>query len=452
MSLTTRIALLTGSAAATVLLTGCGLGSNSSLQVPTTVQGASIHGSVFGGQQPIVGATIKLYATGTTGYGSAYPYTTGDNLLGNLAITTGAGGSFNVTGDYTCPAASTPVYVVATGGNSGYTTNANIALMAGLGPCGSLAAATFVNINEITTVASVYTLAPFITGTANVYTEIGTTSTNITGLTNAMADVNVLANVSNGTPAASLASPYTSTVVTGATMPVPALDTLADIIAACINSAGGAAGSSTNCGTLFTATTVGSTAPTDTITALFNITQHPASNVASLYGLASATSPFQPTLPTQPNDFTLAATFPGVSSPSALAADNSGNIWVANSTANTVSELAHTGAVLSGFGYTASLSTPSAIAIDANDVVWVTNQGNNTVSRLNGTSGAAIGSPSSGGGLNLPRSIAFDSLGNAWVANSGNASVTVINNAATTLTNYTPAATTNPLAIAVNPH
>ena len=72
--------------------------------------------------------------------------------------------------------------------------------------------------------------------------------------------------------------------------------------------------------------------------------------------------------------------------------------------------------------------------------------------RLNGSSGAAIGTPASGGGLNQPRSIAFDSLGNAWIANTGNNSVTVVNSTATTLTNYTPAAANGPLAIAVNPH
>jgi streptogramin lyase len=119
---------------------------------------------------------------------------------------------------------------------------------------------------------------------------------------------------------------------------------------------------------------------------------------------------------------------------------------------NTVTEFNHTGTVLSGTGYTGSLNTPSSIAVDANDVVWVTSSGNNTVSRLNGSSGAAIGSPASGGGLNQPRSISFDSLGNAWIANTGNASVTVINSAAATLTNYTPAAATSPLAIGVNPH
>ena len=450
-----RFASLAAAMVATATLTGCGLGPNSAYQVPTAVKGSAFHGSVHGGQQPIIGATVKLYAAGSTGYGSQYAYTTGtDNLL-TTTVTTAGGGGFDITNDYTCPSKTTPVYLVGTGGNSGTTTNANIALMAALGPCGNLSPSTYVSVNEVTTVASVYALAPFMTGTTNAYASIGTTSTNATGLTNAMADVAVLADVGSGTVAAATTSPYASTVVSGATMPVPAINTLADIIAACVNSGGGTAGSSTNCGTLFTATTQGGIAPTDTITALFNIAQHPASNVAALYSLAVPAAPFQPTLTSQPNDFLLAANFTagGLSQPSSLATDASGNVWASNAGANTVTELAHTGAPLSSAGgYTGAFSTPSALALASDGTVWVTNAGNNTVSRLSSTGTAVSGSPYSGGGLSTPKSISFDSLGNAWIANGGDGSVTVINSAGTTLTNYTPAAATSPLAIGVNPH
>ena len=455
MSFLSRFASLATAAVATAALTGCGLGPNASYQVPTAVKGAAIQGSVHGGQQAVVGATIKLYATGSTGYGSQYAYTTGTGNLLTTTVTSVGGGNFSITGDYTCPSASTPVYLVALGGNSGFTTNNNLALMAALGPCGNLMDSTFVTINEVTTVASVYALAPFMTGATSAYATIGTSASNATGLANAMADVNVLANVATGDPAASLASPYASTVVSGATMPVPAIDTLADIIAACVNSGGGAAGSNTNCGTLFTATTQNGTAPTDTITALLNIAEHPASNVSTLYGLPVAASPFQPTLTSQPNDFLLAANFTagGISQPTALATDASGNVWTTNGNANTVTELAHTGAPVSGAsGYAASFSTPSALALASDGTVWVTNQGNNTVSRISSAGAAVSGSPYSGGGLSQPKSISFDSLGNAWVANAGNASATVINSSGTTLTNYTPAGASSPLAIGVNPH
>ncbi len=438
--------VLTGSLAGALLLSGCG--GVASVSAPdASVAGVTLRGAVHGGQQPVVGATIQLYATGSTGYGSA-----ATALITGTTVLSGAGGAFNITGDYTCPSASTPVYLVATGGNSGYTSNSAIALMAALGPCGNLSSSTVISINELTTVASVYALSPFMTGTTHTYATIGTSTGNAVGLANAMADVNVLVNTSSGsTPG--------STSITGATLPVAAMNTLADIIASCINSSGGSYNDGSSCGTLYANANPGgtsSTAPNDTISALMNIAQHPFTSTArtvALYNLQNASAPFQPTLTKAPTDFTLALTFAGgsLSAPSGLAADASGNLWIANAGANTVTELAHTGAVLSGTGYTASLSTPSSIALATDGTVWVTNQGNNTVSRLTAAGAAYSGSPYSGGGLNLPASIAFDSNGTAWVANAGTTSVTTISGTGSTLTSYITTSS-GALAVAINPH
>ena len=360
---------------AAALLTGCGIGANSGITIPTAVHGSSFQGSIHGGQQPVVGATMKLYAASTAGYGVGYPYASGDNLL-TTTITSMAGGAFDVTGDYTCPSASTPVYLVALQGNSGYTNNPNLALAAALGPCGSVGS-DFVNMNEITTVATVYALAPFMTR----YNAIGTTTTNVTGINNAFADVNLLTNIATG------GAP--GTVPAGVSVPVPEIYTLANIIAACVNTKGGTYNDGSPCGTLFYNANPGgtaATAPTDTMTALMNIAQHPytsATNTANLYNLSTPTSPFQTGLTTQPDDFTLAVTLTAgnLNGPSGLAADASGNVFVANASANTVTEFNHAGTVLSGAGYTAGLNTPSSIAIDSSDIVWVTNSGNNTLSR-----------------------------------------------------------------------
>jgi streptogramin lyase len=323
--------------------------------------------------------------------------------------------------------------------------------MAALGPCNNLASLSFVSLNELTTVASVYALAPFMAGPANAYTKVGTSANNAMGLKNALADVNVLVNLATGTTPG-------STTVAGLTLPTSEINTLADIIAACVNSAGGSYNDGSACGTLFANADPGGTAftaPTDTITALMNIAQHPATstaNLAALYTLATPTAPFQPTLTSQPKDFTLALTFAGATNaPSALAADAAGNVWITNVGNNTVTELAHTGVVLSGAGYTASLAHPNAIAFAPDGTAWITNAGNSTVSRLTPTGAAYPGSPYSGGGLDVPRSIAFDSSGTAWIAN--NISVTTINSAGSTLTNYAHSAVTgNIVAIAVNPH
>src|SRR5258707_8469010 len=55
------------------------------------------HSSVHGGQQPVSGGTLQLYAVGTTGDGSpATPLLT-------QAVTSAANGIFDITGLYTRP-------------------------------------------------------------------------------------------------------------------------------------------------------------------------------------------------------------------------------------------------------------------------------------------------------------------------------------------------------------
>jgi DNA-binding beta-propeller fold protein YncE len=171
------------------------------------------------------------------------------------------------------------------------------------------------------------------------------------------------------------------------------MNTLGDIIAACINSAGGVAGDGSACGNMFSATGSGGTFPTDTITAALKIAQRPGVNVAALFALVTPAAPFQPTI-SQPNDFTIAVNYTGgsINAPTALASDASGNVWVANGGNNTVTELAHTGSVMSGGGFTFALNLPSSIAIDSTGTAWVTNKGNNTISRFS-AAGAAIGAP-----------------------------------------------------------
>jgi hypothetical protein len=136
------------------------------------------HSSVHGGQQPVSGSTLQLYAVGTTGDGSpATPLLT-------QTVTSDANGNFTITGAYTCPSASTLVYVTATGGNPGLssgTNNAALALMAALGPCGSLGPSTFISMNELTTVAAVWALAPFMSS----YSSIGSGSADAAALASA---------------------------------------------------------------------------------------------------------------------------------------------------------------------------------------------------------------------------------------------------------------------------
>jgi streptogramin lyase len=276
--------------------------------------------------------------------------------------------------------------------------------------------------------------------------NIGSSASNPQGLLNAFAAVNKLANIATG-------SIFGPAMPAGATLSTPRFNTLADILAVCVNSAGGTAGDSSTCGNLFSYATVNGTAPTDTITAAMNIAQHPNTQVAALVGMASPTAPFQPTLASTPNDLQLVISYSsgGFSTPRGIAADASGNVWVPNAAANTVTQLNNSGAPLSGTsGYSvAGLNQPSAIAIDLSGNAWVANTGNNTVSEI-GPSGSA-GPYYSGGGLNAPNSIAIDAAGDVWAANGGNSTITEIIPFGS-VTGYTPSGVAAPIGIAIDSH
>jgi hypothetical protein len=82
------------------------------------------------------------------------------------------------------------------------------------------------------------------------------------------------------------------------------LNTLANIMAACIQSSGP---SSASCTTLFAST--GTPAGGTTLEAAHSMVVNPTANVAALFGLQTATSPFQPTLSSAPDGFELALNF-----------------------------------------------------------------------------------------------------------------------------------------------
>jgi trimeric autotransporter adhesin len=135
-------------------LTGCGIS-----HLPTAAKPAlALSGQVHGGQQPVSGASIQLYEVGTTADGSP------SVALLTPAVTTDSGGGFNITGLYTCSPSTSLVYLAAVGGNPGLAggVNPNLVLLTALGPCNNLTSSQFININEVTTVAAVAALAPFM--------------------------------------------------------------------------------------------------------------------------------------------------------------------------------------------------------------------------------------------------------------------------------------------------
>jgi hypothetical protein len=396
-------------------MAGCGVNVASN----GSVAGGQLRGMVHGGQQPVSGASIKLYAAATTGYGvSATPLLTS-------TVTSDSTGSFTITGSYTCPSSTSQLYIVATGGNPGLapgTNNAALVLMAALGPCSlhggqlTLDPNSFLTINEVTTVASVYALAAFMGGDA---VHLGTSNKNAMGLANSFALVNNLVNTATGTALA--ATPAGNGVV-----PQGTINTLGNILASCVNSTG--VGSP--CSALFgTATPVGGTSPTDTVQAIYNIARNPTNNVSALYALASGTPPFQPTLGSTPNDWTVQLTYTTVQfdangngpTQKAIAIDVSGDAWIANEYTtsvnlnSSVAELSYNGSILSGTaGYTGGgLTSANSIAIDPLGAAWLTNSLNPRLSKF-----SSSGSPLSGStGFPLTATtsaLAIDGSGNVW--------------------------------------
>ncbi len=450
----------------------------------------NLQGVVHGGQSPIVGATVTLYEAGPAGEAAT--------VLGTATTAADGSYSFSSVTSYgnngACATASSLVYVVASGGNPGAGVNNAINLMAAIGPCGSIPS--YVVINELTTVAAVYALNGFAyqssvptgtPGTLNgcVDCALATTSDmtelngNAPGITNAFNNAALLADVATGNPAAWLP---TAGQCGGSSPPancgaVEKLSSLATALAACVNTE---SDSSSQCvelfdcavpGASFTSGTGdapgtctppdGSTPATDTLTATLYIARDPGLvAINGVFDVSTLYVQFSPVLTAAPNDWTLALNFTGggLNSPTGIAIDSSGDVWVANGN-NSVTELTPSGTAISPTsGFTGGgLNSPYGIAIDSSGDVWVANNGGSSVTEIGNPGGGAI-SPASGftgGGLNFPYGIAIDASGDVWVANAGNSSVTELGNpgggAISPASGFTGGGLNVPYGIAIDP-
>jgi len=424
-----------------VLLTGCAGAPVMTTTQTGSVPGVALRGRVHGGQTPIQGAHVYLYQINQSGWGAAATslLTTGSGTDSyGTYVTTDMNGAWSLTGNYTCSNTSPYVYVLVIGGGppGTGTNNPNLGLAAPLGPCvyATLISYTNIIVNEVSTVAAAYAFAAYATDATHAAT--GTSNLAATGLQNAFQNFLNLESISSmlttGTANATTSGGY-------GTVPAATINTLANILAACINSAS----PFTNCNTLFSNATsngaVNGTAPTETVTAAINIAHNPGANIAALFPLqAAAGAPFLPDLSSAPNDFTLAITYTngGLNSPQSVAVDASGNVWVANGANDTISEFGPTIAsgyspISSSSGYTGAVE-PWGIAIDNSGNVWASNAsggaGGNSLSEFSST-GSFIASYPNGNsigasGLDFPRGVAIDQSGNIWIANSESSELT----------------------------
>ena len=286
-----------------LLMVGCAAGP--SLTSPAAVSAnstkVSLQGIVHGGQQPVSGATIQLYAAGTPATGGGYGLGAVPLITGTLPVTD-SDGNFNITGDYTLPAAASHFYIVASGGSPGVgqPANSDIALMAVLDGCTAtvgLSPTLQIQINEVTTAAAVQALQPFMAAPSAANSGapmIGAPATAYNALQNAFATANNLANI---TSAAALkqASSYATSDTNALT-----LNTLGNILAFCINSSP----ASGRCAQLALDTQPTGTAylATDTIQNAYYMAQNPTYDVPALFNLQPAAAPFVG-LDTTPSSF-----------------------------------------------------------------------------------------------------------------------------------------------------
>jgi hypothetical protein len=417
------------SSSSVLLLSGCSSGISNSFQGSTggdglTVQ--SLKGLTHGGQFPVSGSTVQLYEVGSTS-ADATGYASASTAIGSAATTDGNG--YWTYGSFTCANAADEVYAVSSDGNPGLTAGTNntaLVLTAALGPCNGLASIPFIYVDEVTTVATAYSLAGF----SSDYLHVGTSTTNTVGLTNAFATFNNLVNLSTGqalttTPAYASAPSGTVADTFYSIVPSDLINTLANVIASCVNSDG-----TTACSNLFQYTGGSQSTPSATVTntyaaalyiahnpGLVNAESSDETNVATVMALAGSTPPFGPALSAAPNDFTMTVNFVGGgiggvksnsnSSASRFALDEEGNVWVvAEGSINAVAVFNNLGAPLSpsttvtaspynlntagGWGGGGTyLQAPNYIAIDTNGKAWITDD--NTCLAAVAMGGAASG-------------------------------------------------------------
>jgi hypothetical protein len=276
---------------ASALLSGCGAFKEepvstagttvtSTPTAPSTTPGSAIVGNVHGGQQPVVGAHIYLFAANHAGYGapsvsmlnSSQPGGYGD-ATGNYVLTD-TGGSFSISGDYTCTAGQ-QVYLLALGGNPGLPTgevNPALALMAAFGACPEgqtnfVSTVPYVSLNEVTTVAAVYALSGFMTDATHV--GYAATPGALQGIANAFRTVTNLVDIATGVA-------RIQNIGGNGDVPQPEINSLANLLVTCVNSDG-----TSGCAPLFSnAPGLSGKPPTDTIVAALNIAHNPAANAS----------------------------------------------------------------------------------------------------------------------------------------------------------------------------
>ncbi len=400
-------------ALAAMLPVGCSNMTSTATQSATATPQVRIKGRLHGGNQPVSGATVTVYFAGQTGYGSASTAVT-------TATTANDGyGSFSFS--VSCPVQPYQplVYLVATGGNTlnngSTSTNSAAEFLAALAPCDQVNSSTFVDMSEVTTVATMAALQQYFNPATKSFGVDGILL-GYTAMANAMATIPNLVDYTSGTAVSTLTKTATangSSVSVTVTPETAKINTLANIISACINN--NANGDATACTTLesnanpptaATTSQPGGTfaGATDLLTALYYVMTNPTnggtSHLNAIYGIAPGTgAPYQPTLSTAPTDWTIGVTYSSTSNctngdgffdrPYDLKLDARGNVWIDNGP-NTNGNLARMQFDGMPLTCTAVAAESRGSTIDDQGNIWVGSFSTNNIYRYNPNTGVTL--------------------------------------------------------------
>jgi streptogramin lyase len=374
-------------------------------------------GKVEGGGGPIAKATVTLWSAGPDAPQKLAETQTKDD--GSFEFE-GAGGKHDAG----------VLYLIAKGGTpkagDNKQPNPAITLMALLGTTPPKR----VTINELTTVASAWTGAQFLSGIA--------LSGNALGLHIAAGNVPNLVDLETGGLGPIIQDPLNSSQ----TATLATFNTLANLLTGCITRIHGDA-----CNQFFAAATPpGGITPTDTLTAAQNIARNPSNQAQKLFELLDVfypvvagelwrAVPFIPYLSFAPSAWTLSLVYAGggLNSLGGIAIDSEGNMWAddnflvgAQSTiygnfGGGISKIAPNGKPISPMtlGYRGGgIDGPGfGIAISADDKVWATSLAGKTISVFDRNTGKPL-SPETGynfgGQLGSMQGIITTPNGDVW--------------------------------------
>jgi hypothetical protein len=358
----------------------------------------------------IINSTQTVLAGGLTS--TTFSFTATDHF------TNGGGGNI-ANGTYTNPGGAVTATFTTTTTTPAINNNSIVQLLT-LGNCPSSgsfsgsAALSFVYLNEVSTIATAYTFQPFTLPTHNDAWHIGTSGTTqaLLGIANAATTASQLYNIEGSTTNISTSGDgeghlaNTLTANGNGIVPQATIDSLANIVANCVDSVPTTVGTpTTQCTALFNVatddgTTTG-TKPVDTGTAAINIARFPAGNNSStnvntsyastLFAQQTGTVPYVPDLNSSPHDWTIAINYPA--------------------------------AAITGFPFATNpaFGLAESVEVDGNGDVWVTGQTADSIVRLNSQGVIAPSTAENDLGY-IPGYVSVDGSNNAWTGNANSSS------------------------------